>query len=102
MPNPYNFPKVKELSNSEKENIKEIGETLEPIAKPIAKKILSSLIRHGLTLGAGYLVARGLMDQDQTANIIGLSPQLTDLAMSLILYLIGQGMSIKEKVKKSA
>jgi hypothetical protein len=47
-----------------------------------------SLVRHGLTMGAGYLIAQGYLTQD---------PKQEDLIAGLATALVGIGWSFYEK-----
>ncbi|HEU0310666.1 MAG TPA: hypothetical protein VFR36_05560 [Sphingomicrobium sp.] len=43
---------------------------------------VSGLIRHVLTFGAGYLVAKGLIDETMTAEVVGAAMTLIGLVWS--------------------
>lgn len=106
MPSPYIQPivKPKELSETEKENIKEATEELikasVPVAKPVIKKIAGSLVRHGLTLLAGCLLSKGIIDSSGSQDLMGVSGQVTDLVVAGAMYGLSQYLSIREKTKK--
>jgi hypothetical protein len=61
-----------------------------PINNPmdLLKPILLGYVRHGLTVGAGYLLAHGLVQQSDTQVIVSAGLALAGVAWSTINKLI--------------
>lgn len=52
------------------------------IFRPLIEKWIGSLMRAGLTALGGYLMAQGLIAEDQSAQLIAIAPILAGLAWS--------------------
>jgi hypothetical protein len=48
------------------------------------KELLFPLIRHGLTVGAGYLVAKGALDEGSANEVVGAVMALAGVGWSLL------------------
>lgn len=67
---------------------------------PMARKYAGSIIRHGITAASGALIAAGL---PELAEILeGISPQLTEIATGLAVFLVGVALSFKDKAEKKS
>ena len=69
--------------------------------KESIKKIAASNVRHWLTVGAGFLVAKGIIDPE-TAEITvdSISNGITELVMGLVMFGFAQAWSLVEKFTK--
>lgn len=67
--------------------------------KPLIQKYIGSAVRHALTLGAGWLAAKGVIEisNDQVTSLSG---TLTEIATAAAMFLIAQGWSLLEKKAK--
>jgi hypothetical protein len=60
---------------------------MNPFSNPMFQEAVKSLLRHVLTIGAGYLVARGIWTQDEATSYVG----------AAALALIGLGLALWDK-----
>lgn len=75
---------------------------MEEPKQPFLKTLCKSVIRHGLTLAAGALIAKGALDTDfsKSPEFIGMTNQIGEIASGLVFYGISQFWSLFEKRKK--
>lgn len=65
------------------------------VTRTAIRKYLPSLVRHALTLAAGFLIASGL--PDAAAQLEGIAGPVTEMTLAIALWAVAQLWSFKDK-----
>lgn len=74
-----------------------IGIPTRKMIEPFLTKYLGSMLRHAMSGLGVWLVAKGITDGDTAREFLGLS---YEVLLGVASYLIAQGFSLAEKMKR--